>query len=193
VRNFAESLAYWYLRLNGFFPLVDFVHHEAGAQHGDTDVIAVRLPHMVEKIGDETVSFDSEWHDTFKFDFGRDTIGVIAEVKGGRQAEPNAHYPDRLPRAVARMGIFDDADMRRVKELETTAIWRPSDGRAAIKLLFRNDTPSEIPYWKSLSLTHAECFIRSRLRDYALKHSGWHLFPDDLMQYLTWKARQEAH
>lgn len=65
--NYAETLAYWYLRLNGFFPLKNFVLHSSrreerlgreGAEQNegyipgaDCDLIAVRFPHVYEEIG----------------------------------------------------------------------------------------------------------------------------------------------
>lgn len=53
----AEQLASWYLRFNGFFPLTNFILHDAGAvkqvggQLTDADVIALRPPHVEETIG----------------------------------------------------------------------------------------------------------------------------------------------
>ena len=31
--NFAEQLVYWYLRLNGFFPITNFVLHHGAEQN----------------------------------------------------------------------------------------------------------------------------------------------------------------
>ena len=45
--NFGETLAYWYLRLNGFIPMRNFVLHRAGIQapqSADTDLLAIRFP-----------------------------------------------------------------------------------------------------------------------------------------------------
>jgi len=52
----AEIVASWYLRFNGFFPLTDFVLHDAGAlkqpggQLTDADVLAVRFRYTEELI-----------------------------------------------------------------------------------------------------------------------------------------------
>ncbi len=52
--NFAEQLAYWYLRFNGFFPLTNFVlHHGTGHRTSDTDLLAMRFPYVSEDIGGE--------------------------------------------------------------------------------------------------------------------------------------------
>ncbi len=53
MRNFGEELAYWYLRLNGFFLIDDFVLHSEdlkSSQSADADVIGIRNPFTVEKI-----------------------------------------------------------------------------------------------------------------------------------------------
>jgi hypothetical protein len=50
--NFAEQLVYWYLRLNGFFPITNFVlHHGAEHRTSDADLVAVRFPYVSEDIG----------------------------------------------------------------------------------------------------------------------------------------------
>lgn len=52
----AELLVAWYLRFNGYFPMTDFILHDAGSrkQRGgqltDADVLALRLPHTKEVI-----------------------------------------------------------------------------------------------------------------------------------------------
>jgi len=45
-----ETLAYWYLRLNGFLTITNFVVHPewAGRQRTDVDVLAARFPHRRE-------------------------------------------------------------------------------------------------------------------------------------------------
>jgi hypothetical protein len=53
--NFSEQLAYWYLRLNGFFPLTNFVlhHHGTGERHSsDADIVAVRFPTCMRQLED---------------------------------------------------------------------------------------------------------------------------------------------
>jgi hypothetical protein len=52
--NYGETLTYWYLRLNGFIPMRNFVLHRAnieGQAAADTDLLAVRFPHVYEEIG----------------------------------------------------------------------------------------------------------------------------------------------
>lgn len=51
--NWSEELTSWYLRLNGFFPLTNFVVHRQQnvLYRSDIDVLAVRPPHVFEEIG----------------------------------------------------------------------------------------------------------------------------------------------
>lgn len=56
----AEQLAYWYLRLNGFLTIVNFVvHPDTGSnQRTDVDILGVRFPHRAELL--ETPMQDDE-------------------------------------------------------------------------------------------------------------------------------------
>ncbi len=60
--NYAETLAYWYLRLNGFFPLNRFVLHPPGggprAHAADHDLLAVRPPGVYEDVGGQPNDWD---------------------------------------------------------------------------------------------------------------------------------------
>ncbi len=46
----SNDLALWYLRLNGFFTVLNFVLHpeRRGSQRTDADIVAVRFPHRAE-------------------------------------------------------------------------------------------------------------------------------------------------
>jgi len=60
--NYGETLAYWYLRLNGFFPLKNFVMHmpEERTQHSDCDLLAVRFPLVSEDVGGGPDDWDAQ-------------------------------------------------------------------------------------------------------------------------------------
>ncbi|MDV6376422.1 hypothetical protein [Deinococcus arenicola] len=78
--NYAEKLAYWYLRLNGFFPLANFVLHNEGERRGsDSDVLAIRMPHTDERIGGVSVVHDALL-EKLNCDFRTSQIGLICEV-----------------------------------------------------------------------------------------------------------------
>jgi hypothetical protein len=72
--NYGETLAYWYLWLNGFFPLKNFVLHSSHRtkdaypsarfnnidpennymQAVDSDLIAIRFPFVYEEVGGQS-------------------------------------------------------------------------------------------------------------------------------------------
>src|SRR5687768_6292565 len=58
--NYAETLAYWYLRLNGFFRLSRFLLHRDGGRdyNTDCDLLAVRFPEVFEPVGGNP----RDWH-----------------------------------------------------------------------------------------------------------------------------------
>jgi hypothetical protein len=87
--NFAEQLADWYLRLNGFIPLTNFVLHddvtpaEAGAADGpdrhltsDADLIAVRFPHVSERIGGNPHDWDRRHFDQWGVDYAEGPLST---------------------------------------------------------------------------------------------------------------------
>lgn len=78
-----DSVAEWFLRLNGFFTVLNFVVHpvepkEGAQQRTDADVLGVRFPHRREIVGGKPLPD----HDAFR-DSSR-TVLVIAEIKAGR-------------------------------------------------------------------------------------------------------------
>jgi hypothetical protein len=82
--NWAEKTAYWYLRLNGFLQIENFiVHPTVGVgQRTEVDLLAVRFPHRAERWFDDRPMADDD-----------EALGlsatvtdvVIAEVKGGNR------------------------------------------------------------------------------------------------------------
>jgi len=80
--NYGETLVYWYLRLNGFFPLTNFVIHKSDGvtYSSDCDILAIRPPLVFEQIGGQADDWD-QWF-LEHINSGR-TLGVICEVKTG--------------------------------------------------------------------------------------------------------------
>ncbi len=82
--NYSETLAYWYLRLNGFIPLRNFVLHPLrGAENkqaADSDLLAVRFPHVYEETGGQPNDWDHRLKD-WGFLPEQEVISLIIEVK----------------------------------------------------------------------------------------------------------------
>jgi hypothetical protein len=186
--NFAERIAYWYLRLNGFFMVENFVHHENEERHGaDADILAMRLPGARERIDDREVTCDN-WEQRFGFELERHPIAVIVQVKGGGGDVSAAFRPDRLRDAARRFGGFDDAQVEEIAMSEQQSLlvnhWRVTKlviGTAAYRTAH------------FISLSDAWRFVRDRFREFHDRKRGdWDHFPDALVQFLAWRISEGA-
>ena len=105
-----EKLAYWYLRLNGFLTIENFIiHDERGKQQRtDIDIVAVRFPHRQEALrgyGDEQAWMDD---DPILSSFST-PFAAFVEVKTSRCAM-NGPWTDKskgnIPRALRALGAL---------------------------------------------------------------------------------------
>ena len=109
--NYAEQLTYWYLRLNGFIPLTNFVLHyhadlDTYRHTSDADLIAVRFPHVSELIGGQPDDWDPRFKDWY-LQLTDDTIGLIVEVKSGGWSKSKVEARHRhMEKAIKRLGMF---------------------------------------------------------------------------------------
>lgn len=199
--NFGEALGYWYLRLNGFIPMTNFVQHRfrgGAGQNADCDVLGVRLPHVYEMIGGEAEDWDNDRFKEWGLDHTKNTIGVIGEIKTSEaytyKNVNGAFTRDRLQYSLYRLGFFEKDQVAAVAE---QLLNRPSVtvGLFTVAKLFiyPHKAPPilkevKTPEWKAgpdkeepdgaaivpcLLLTLEECeeFIKNRMRDYA-QHKG---------------------
>jgi hypothetical protein len=196
--NYGETLTYWYLRLNGFFPLRNFVLHPPYESEGtnnqaaDSDLLAVRFPHVYEEIGGQPDDWDSRFR-TLSFPLEEDVIGLIIEVKTSPNANrseirENSFNRSRIKQAVQRMGMFKLEDTEDIiDELWSTAVTTKRGPYRLGKLLFSQRPVSGA--WLNITLQDSEQFIRERLHKYIdPKRQARMFFPDELMQYLAWKS-----
>lgn len=87
VRLNPEKVAYWYLRLNGFFQIENFYVHPSGkgGARTDADLLAVRFPQRAERLFDDADDIMED--DVARLNLSDQWIDVvIAEVKSGRCA-----------------------------------------------------------------------------------------------------------
>jgi|ERR1035437_9225841 hypothetical protein len=78
-----DVAAEWFLRLNGFLTVLNFVVHPVGPREGtvqrtDADVLGVRFPHRHEVVGGDPLIDHDAFHGAPR------TLFVISEVKSGR-------------------------------------------------------------------------------------------------------------
>ena len=189
--NYGEQLTYWYLRLNGFFPIADFVHHRAEQTRWatDTDLLAVRLAHWEEEIGNTPVRPDCALEQMLLPCRNKRHVGLIVQVKTGQDACPgHAFDRDRLLVAVKRMGMLSSADLldSAVRTLEQEARWESNEWVIAKLFVSRYNGPDGC-YLKR-TLPEINGWIMSRLNSYVdVKDANRLFFPDELMQYLAWQ------
>lgn len=194
--NFAEGLVYWYLRLNGFFPITNFVLHQ-NEEHrtSDADIVAVRFPHVSEPIGGQPEDWDRRFAEEWHIGLAAGTVGLVVEVKSGRWSADDLSAPSwRVRSGLQRMGMlppgaeFDEALMA----LQTQSVTR-AGGHTFAKLFVGNGPkPLRVP-WLHLSLDEADEFVRARIRRYhERKHGDRLFFSGELIQYLAWKGHPLA-
>jgi hypothetical protein len=96
-----ESAAEWFLRLNGFFTVQNFIVHpiksaEGSQQRTDADVLGVRFPNRREIVGGEPLVDHPAFQDATR------RLLVIAEVKTG-QCRLNGPWSQREKENVANV------------------------------------------------------------------------------------------
>lgn len=102
-----ERLAYWYLRLNGFLQIENFIVHNDSShlQRTDADLLAVRFRHRCElEMTDEVRLVDSD-------SFARVVIGEVKRGPcslNGPWCDPSRQNVQRVLRAI---GCFDETEV----------------------------------------------------------------------------------
>lgn len=95
--NFGETLAYWYLRLNGFFPLSNFVLHrdEETIEHSaDADLLAVRFPFVYEAVGGQPDDWDNDRFMRWGLLWTERLWGLLLKLKQGRITKSTGRISD---------------------------------------------------------------------------------------------------
>ncbi len=198
--NVGESLAYWYFRLNGFLPLMNFVLHRPEPPrryNADSDLLAVRFPQVFEEVGGQADDWDNEQFARWKLDHFNRTVCVIAEIKTGRYSEESinrAFDPRRVLYALRRLGAMDSSECddvcRRLtnesvvlhREFSFAKVLVASSARGIGN--FDNLTPC-----CHMELEYAVEFIRNRMQRYRPeKEAARMFFPGDLIQFFAWEA-----
>lgn len=187
--NYGEELAYWYLRLNGFFPITNFVIHRdatlRGSQNSDADIVAIRPPNVYEDVGGAPQDWDGKLQEIFDFDR---TIGLICQVKTGTVeglfAEPSIQY------TVDRLGLRL-TEQERISFL-TEPVVTLDEHRQIGKLLIADKRPGKYSHVPFIQLRHVREFIRERMRTYIdAKYGARFFFNSSLIQELIWEVKLE--
>jgi len=186
--NYGEELGYWYLRLNGFFPIQNFVvHRSEGREHrSDVDVLAIRMPYVFEDVGGQEGDWDHYLVKRLKFDR---PVGLICEVKTGEFDENRLFPKSNLSAAVGRLGLVPkDAIDRVVEDLFTATYCDAQSGIIAKLLIAPNGSDGDRFFRRPV--VEIENFILERARRYAgEKYSSRMFFPSPMFQLLIAQVR----
>lgn len=185
----SEQLAYWYLRLNGFLTIPNFVVHpdHGSNQETDVDVLGVRFPYRAENL-------QRPMKDDPRFTRVREKSFIaIAEVKSGRCAlngpwtNPERQNMLRVLRAV---GAFPQI------EVELAAMSLYETGRYQCQLYYVSlvcfgsasnpDVGERYPHVPQILWSEVLAFIYNRFREYKRQkasHPQWDEYGASL-----WKA-----
>jgi|GEM_PF-3082274 len=123
-----ELLTKWYLRLNGYFTVGNFVIHAADdstrisngtvGNYTDIDVLGIRMPFHFEKTGELEIENDTKLNCVEKIDI------IIAECKTGNQNGLNKIWTDKNAQAIEYLikfcGIFKCEN--EIKNISSTLI-----------------------------------------------------------------------
>lgn len=172
----SEDLAYWYLRLNGFMTIQNFILHDESTAHPrtDADIFGVRFPLRRElEFEDDTLFRDQPLKPYF----------VIAEIKRSEcklngpwtnPAKQNMQYLlksigafeersiDAIAQTLYKRFLFEDANYK----IEMVAIG------AKVNPEFKASTPSPAQWLFKTMLK----FVHKRFSDYAFQkkeHQNW--------------------
>lgn len=200
--NYGETLAYWYLRLNGFFPLRNFVLHRLQQQNGisenaDVDLLAIRFPFVHERYGDINVEDerrDDDWDNNLLEhlpELETTITGLIVEVKTSNPGVLSSFKERRMRADIERLGFFAEEEVidRVVANLARKEI--AAEGKYRVGKLLVSETKKQ-GTWINLTIGEIDDFIRHRMNKYNdLKYAARFMFHEDLIQYIIWREKHE--
>ncbi|MFW6016094.1 MAG: hypothetical protein ACOCRK_06620 [bacterium] len=161
--NYGEELTYWYLRLNGFFLIQNFVVHRTDELEysSDIDLLAIRFPHVYEEVGGRP----EDWHDYLlrTLDFNKVT-GIICEVKTGDYEEEKLFKSKYINYSLRRFGFKSDI-YRYTNSVKNNNITQ-LDEYQIVKLFVSNNEPQSTEDKIFISLQKIREFIETRLEKY---------------------------
>lgn len=195
MKNYAEELAYWYFRFNGFFVLPNYVTHPVertnGQGYSDTDIIAIKPVGVRELVGLQTDNDYCEhlFHAIIERNINK-TVAIICEVKAG--SPPLRVVNDRNIRAqVTRIGIRPRTRLNLNKlrgQNDEKGLIYFDDNLVVYRLICKRDDNHymENDYsWGILNINRIVNFmINKRFANYNVKTRGWDHYDSSLIQFL---------
>lgn len=195
-----ERLAYWYLRLNGFLTIENFiVHDEYGrAQRTDIDLLGLRFPNRREALRSQDGKDD--WMvDAPRFSDKTVPFAAFVEVTSG-ECKLNGPWTDRtkgnMPRAIRALGVFStEAEVELASDgLYTTGRFTSEQMELGLISIGGRANPTlteKFPNAVQIVWREMTDFIFDRFNTFEREkrgHPQW-----DLDGHLLWHAFQEHH
>jgi len=190
-----ERFTLWYLRLNGYLTVPNYILHplRPGGQRGEVDILGVRFPHSQEEAGD---MMDNDnclvLRDADEIDF------IIVEVtRSDCKINDLWEKPDRADQReyiLKWLGMLDPKDVSRVAEVLCSEK-RYRDDKQSIRLVSLGAKKSKYLSNSVVQLTfdHVYDFINERLSQFnRIKRDvpQWDEFDRKLLSWVS-KSKQE--
>jgi hypothetical protein len=193
-----ERLAYWYLRLNGFLTIENFIVHDEGglAQRTDVDLIGLRFPHRREAY--DVYGNAEHWMNDDQFFASRKKpFAIFVEVATG-QCKLNGpwttHAKNNMPRAIRAMGLFASAWEVEAASQQVYATGRYLSAEVELGLASIGERPNpklaaQFPSVIQITWRNVTDFIFDRFAGFERikrDHSQW-----DMDGHLLWRMFRE--
>ena len=170
--NYGEEISYWYFRLNGFFPLVNFVvHRTEEIKHStDIDLLAVRFPNVYEAVGGQSNDWDSKLLNQFDNDA---ILGALCEVKTGNYDVKSLFKVESVKYALPRFGFKPtlEEDAKELEKSKMITFSHNSQKYQIAKILVSNKQNQEELHFIHFQLSDIVKFISDRIKRY--KDKKW--------------------
>lgn len=165
--NYGETNAYWYLRLNGFFLINNFVIHRTDeiVHSSDIDILGIRLPYVFEEVGGQPNDWDESLLQTLNPNL---MTGVICEVKTGEFDEDLLFRKEHLQYCLDRFGFMPQLSKNtdQINKNKNTVIVYDGQEFQILKLFVSNKKANRQDFLQ-LRINHLRTFIKNRIKKYS--------------------------
>ncbi|MCI9843510.1 hypothetical protein [Flavobacterium pectinovorum] len=191
--NYGETNAYWFLRLNGFFLIENFVvHRTEDIEHSsDIDLLGIRLPYVFEEIGGQ----NNDWDEALMGELNPNLMtGIICEVKTGAFNNDDLFRKKYLHYYLDRFGFMPNLSdhVNQIYENKVTVIEHNGTKFQILKLFISNQE-SQRKDFLQLQIKHLRSFIENRIQKYKVQKWQDRLFfqCDFLGEHIDRKYHEE--
>ncbi len=177
--NRAEIISAWYLRINGFFLIQNFVVHrqDNNSRSTEIDLLALRPPYVFEEAGGQAENWDPALispEDQQRF------VAVICEVRRGNTYDPHSIFrPREVMYAINRFGVIKKTEaFTTVSELIHRARYNVTPSFQIRKLLIGDVLKTTVPPCDFMLFNDAYAFFRARADRYRTEKKEAHTLLD---------------